>query len=181
MRRVIDHCAQSVEFEDNSQVPNPVAVSLWAELALRRDGHADRDRIRLAPSPGLPPALVDPCMLAVILNNLLENALRYSPRDTPVSVSLSRETHPQGALQRISVSNRPAAGPLPDAGRIFQKYYRGEAAQRSSGSGLGLYLSRLLARRLGGDLSYGCDGQFISFTLVLQELGCPKARYCRVS
>ena len=169
MRRVIDHCAQSVEFEDSSQVPNPVASSLWMELALRRDGQADRDRIRLAPSPGLPSALVDPRMLAVILNNLLENALRYSPGDSPISVSLSRETHPRGALQCICVSNQAAAGPLPDAGRLFQKYYRGEAAQRSSGSGLGLYLSRLLARRLGGDLSYGCDGRYVSFTLVLPE------------
>ena len=169
MRRVIDHCAQSVELEDSSQVPNPVACSLWTELALRRDGQADRERIRLAPSPGLPPALVDPRMLAVILNNLFENALRYSPRASPVSVSLSRETHPQGSLQRICVSNQPAAGPLPDARRLFQKYYRGEAAQRSSGSGLGLYLSRLLARRLGGDLSYGSGGQIVSFTLVLPE------------
>ncbi len=169
MRRVIDHCAQSVEFEDATSAPHPVACSLWTEIALRRDAQADRDRIRLVPSPDLPPALVDPRMLAVILNNLLENALRYSPRASPVTVSLTRETHPQGALQHICVSNQPATGPLPDAGRLFQKYYRGEAAQRSSGSGLGLYLSRLLARRLGGDLSYGSAGQIVSFTLVLPE------------
>ena len=169
MRRVIDHCAQSVELEEATSAPNPVACSLWAEIALRRDGQADRDRIHLAPSPGLPPALVDPRMLAVILNNLFENALRYSPRASLVTVSLARETHPQGALQRVCVSNQPAAGPLPDASRLFQKYYRGEAAQRSSGSGLGLYLSRLLARRLGGDLSYGRVGLLVSFTLLLPE------------
>lgn len=169
MRRVIDHCAQSVEFEDAAAQLNREACSLRVEFELRLDALGERDRIQFESAPELPPVMVDRRMLAVIINNLLENALRYSPNASPISVALSRTAHPQACVQRIHVSNQPATGPLPDASRLFQKYYRGEATQRTSGTGLGLHLSRLLARRLGGDLSYRGDAQSITFTLVLPE------------
>lgn len=169
MRRVIDHCAQSVEFEDAATPLNRTACSLAVEFELRRDALSERDRIQLESVPELPPITVDQRMLAVIINNLLENALRYSPHASQINVSLSRTAHPQACVQQIRVSNQPAPGPLPEASRLFQKYYRGEAAQRTSGSGLGLHLSRLLARRMGGDLSYRGDARSITFTLVLPE------------
>ncbi len=114
-------------------------------------------------------------MLAVIFNNLLDNALKYSPRGSAISVSIVRESHPQGAVQRVSVTNQALAEPLPDAARLFQKYYRGDAVQRISGSGLGLHLSRLLARRQGGDLQYQTAARCITFTLVLPESLTPAA------
>ena len=169
MRRVIDHCAQSVEFEDAAAPLNRAACSLRVEFELRLDALGERDRIQFEPTAELPPVMVDRRMLAVIINNLLENALRYSPNTSPISVALSRTAHPQACVQQIRVSNQPAPGPLPEASRLFQKYYRGEAAQRTSGSGLGLHLSRLLARRMGGDLSYRGDARSITFTLVLPE------------
>lgn len=169
MRQVIDHCAQSVEFEGEETPLNPVALSLRAELDERRAACADPGRIELEQAPELPLVMVDRRMLAVILNNLLQNALQYSPPASLVRVRLSRETNPQGAVQRIDVINQAAPGPLPDAGRLFQKYYRGDAAKRTGGSGLGLHLSRLLARRLSGELSYRDDIQFITFTLILEE------------
>ncbi|OYY66418.1 MAG: hypothetical protein B7Y51_01525, partial [Burkholderiales bacterium 28-67-8] len=79
MRRVIDHCAQSVEFEDEAAPLNRAACSLGVEFELRRDALGERDRIQFEPAPQLPPIMVDQRMLAVIINNLLENALRYSP------------------------------------------------------------------------------------------------------
>jgi signal transduction histidine kinase len=105
----------------------------------------------------------------VIFNNLLDNALKYSPHGSLINVAIVREHHPQGAVQRVSVANQALAGPLPDAARLFQKYYRGDAVQRISGSGLGLHLSRLLARRQGGDLQYEATALGITFTLVLPE------------
>jgi signal transduction histidine kinase len=169
MRQVIDHCAQSADIDDASTPPQLVACWLETELALRCDAQADKARIRIAPTQALPSVLADPRMLAVIFNNLLDNALKYSPHGSLINVAIVREHHPQGAVQRVSVANQALAGPLPDAARLFQKYYRGDAVQRISGSGLGLHLSRLLARRQGGDLQYEATALGITFTLVLPE------------
>lgn len=169
MRQVIDHCAQSADIDDASTPPQQVACALATELALRCDAQADKARIHTATSDALPSVLADPRMLTVIFNNLLDNALKYSPHGSPISAAIVRECHPQGAVQRVSVSNQALAGPMPDAARLFQKYYRGDAVQRISGSGLGLHLSRLLARRQGGDLRYEADARGITFTLVLPE------------
>ena len=169
MRQVIDHCAQSADIDDASAAPHQVACSLAAELALRCDAQTGKARIHTATTDALPSVLADPRMLAVMFNNLLDNALKYSPHGSPISAAIVRQTHPQGAVQRVSVTNQALAGPLPDASRLFQKYYRGEAVQRISGSGLGLHLSRLLARRQGGDLGYEADARSITFTLVLPE------------
>jgi signal transduction histidine kinase len=169
IRQVIEHCAQSAEIEDVTTQPNPMLCALTVELELRCDAQAEKDRILLAPSDVLPSLLADPRMLVVIFNNLLDNALKYSPPGSPICVTIVRERHPQGAVQRVSVRNQALAGPMPDGVRLFQKYYRGDAAQRMSGSGLGLHLSRLLARRQGGDLRYQADARDITLTLVLPE------------
>ena len=170
MRQVIDHCAQSADIDDASTAPQQVACSLAQELALRCDALTGKARIRMVPTGALPAVLADQRMLAVIFNNLLDNALKYSPHGSAISAAIVRECHPQGAVQRVRVTNQALGGPMPDAARLFSKYYRGDAVQRTSGSGLGLHLSRLLARRQGGDLQYEADALGITFSLVLPEL-----------
>ena len=169
MRQVIDHCAQSANIDDAGTPTQPVACSLAVALELRCDALAEKARFVLAPTDAMPLLLADPRMLAIIFNNLLDNALKYSPPGSPVSLTLVRTANPEGAAQEVRVSNQVPAGPLPDALRLFQKYYRGDALQRISGSGLGLHLSRLLARRMGGDLQYRADGRQVTFTLLLPE------------
>jgi len=170
MRQVIDHCAQSADIDDATTPPQQVACALAVALELSCDAHSETTRIQMAPTDAMPSLLADPRMLSVIYNNLLDNALKYSPHGSPISATILREGNPEGAVQRVSVTNQALAGPLPDADRLFQKYYRGDAVQRISGSGLGLHLSRLLARRMGGDLLYHADGRGVTFTLVLPEL-----------
>ena len=72
-------------------------------------------------------------------------------------------------MQVVRLENKPLAGPLPDPAQLFRKLYRGTTARRFSGSGLGLYLSRRLARRMGGELSAQVEAQSITLTLVLPE------------
>jgi signal transduction histidine kinase len=169
MRQVIDHCAQSADIDDASTPTQQVPCSLAVALELRCDALAEKARVVVAPTAAMPQLLADPRMLAIIFNNLLDNALKYSPPGSPISVTLVRSVNPEGAVQEVQVRNQASPGPLPDALRLFQKYYRSEAAQRISGSGLGLHLSRLLARRQGGDLQYRADACNLTFTLVLPE------------
>ena len=56
---------------------------------------------------------------------------------------------------------------FPDAQRMFDKFYRGPTALKVSGTGLGLYVSRHLARRMGGDLLYEPTPQRVRFTWLI--------------
>lgn len=167
MRQVIDHCAQSVEFEEADAPVSQTPCSLWVEVEQRHAALAERDRVQLAADPGLPSLQTDQRMLAVVINNLLANALTYSPSGSPVEVSVTWDSADQAGAQLLRVSNQSMDGRPLDASRMFQKYYRGEGGRQNSGSGLGLYLSRLLARRLGGDLVYEAGHQSVIFTLRL--------------
>jgi len=169
MLRVIDHCAQSVELDDPQAAAHLQPCSLDAQVSQRCDAFPERERIRKQVAPALPDIALDPRLLTVILNNLLDNALRYSPADSTVSVSVAREGGTSGPMQVVRLENKPLAGPLPDPAQLFRKLYRGTTARRFSGSGLGLYLSRRLARRMGGELSAQVEAQSITLTLVLPE------------
>ncbi len=166
MGRVIDHCAQAVRMDDPDVPLVPRACALLAEVRQLQDGATEPARIEIVGGADLPSILVDPRVLAVIVNNLLENALRYSPAGSRVVLELSREA---GVCQRVRVRNELFNNDAPDPQLLFQKYYRSEAARRVSGTGLGLHLSRLLARRLGGELSYEAGPKHAVFVLRLPE------------
>jgi two-component system, OmpR family, sensor kinase len=84
--------------------------------------------------------------LAVMLDNLIENALKYSARGSPVEISWG----PRDGGGAISVSNE--GGPLSEDERLhaFERFYRGESSRRRRGTGLGLSIVAALARRSGG-------------------------------
>ncbi len=65
------------------------------------------------------------------------------------------------------ISNPPGRAGWPDASRLFEKYYRSPAATYRSGTGLGLYLVKALATRLGYDLTYCPSSEAIVFKLTL--------------
>ena len=89
-------------------------------------------------------------LVRTIISNLLDNALKYSPTDSPVDVSL---TVIPGSLQ-IVVENDVGLAGVPDPEKVFDKYYRADRAQARTGSGLGLYLVRSIATLLGGHVRY---------------------------
>lgn len=102
----------------------------------------------------------DALWFKIIGHNLLANALRYSPPDTVLEWSVTK----QGAMWCITVSNQVAPSAWPDPHRVFEKFYRASAASRLSGTGLGLYVSLHLARRMGGDLLYQPTLDRVRFT-----------------
>jgi signal transduction histidine kinase len=103
----------------------------------------------------------DALWFKIVAHNLLSNALRYSPENATVGWTQRRE----GASWRIEVSNPVHA--FPDAQRVFDKFYRGPSALKVSGTGLGLYVSRHLARRMGGDLLYEPTPERVRFTWLI--------------
>lgn len=95
---------------------------------------------------------VDPIALASILDNLIENAIKYGPSTGTVDVELEGDDR----RWEVRVMDRGPGVDKDDRERIFSLFQRGgqEETRDSAGTGLGLFIARGLARRMGGDLHY---------------------------
>ena len=129
----------------------------------------ERDRFKLDFEPMLPDIRADLDALTVVLSNLVDNALKYSPKGSPIQVELRSHLDGASRFQTLCVMNQPRPGPLPQADLLFGKYYRGENQLPVGGSGLGLYLSRAMTRRMHGELSCDIQAQQIRFTLQMPQ------------
>lgn len=102
-----------------------------------------------------------------VMVNLIGNAIRYSPRGGTVWVRLEREN----GLVHVIVADQGRGIALEDQERIFEKFSRLHPGEQS-GSGLGLYIARRLARAMGGDVlvdsAPGMGARFI-FSLPVRE------------
>jgi len=94
-------------------------------------------------------ASVDAGRIEQVLVNLLENATRYSPDGSQVTVRLRQ---PAPGRARIEVSDRGPGLSAEEHTRIFDRFVRGATAEGTSGLGLGLYLCRAIVRQHGGSI-----------------------------
>lgn len=159
MRNVIDRCDQAARIDD-ALVQEDAGATLQSvaleEVMLEAiSAQNDDERVAIDLPPDLPRCLGDRAMLRVICTNLIENALKYSPPDSSVRVVLAPLTANGRAGVSLRVSNAVGAAGKPDAAQLFEKFYRAPNARSRSGSGLGLYLSRRVAARMGAELT--CD------------------------
>jgi len=107
---------------------------------------------------------LDPQRIEQIINNLLDNALRYTPAGGTIEVTLTRSGNQAVLRVRDGGSGIPEEA-LP---HIFERFYKADRSRGRSGTGLGLSIARKLAQAHGGDLTAENhpDGGAI-FTLVL--------------
>jgi PAS domain S-box-containing protein len=109
------------------------------------------------------------------VSNLVANAIKYSPDDEAVDVVVSAE----GEAVVVSVTDR-GPGIAPDAQeRIFERFERLEETMKQTGTGLGLYITRRLARAMGGDVSVSSVPGAGS-TFLLRLPGAPVSQQSRV-
>lgn len=106
----------------------------------------------------------DSALLRVALRNLIANAMRHSPEGVPVRLTAKGV----GGGVEISVADKGAGIPTDEIPKLFQKYFRGRAAQTQPGAGLGLYLVEHIARLHGGSVrAESTPGQGSLFVLKL--------------
>lgn len=101
-------------------------------------------------SKGTPKIHADPEDLELIWNNLFENAIRYSPTDSTVIVSISNDDH----CARVDVQDRGPGIGEEDLSNIFNRFHRADASRsrETGGYGLGLAIVKAMVEAYGGSI-----------------------------
>ncbi len=110
----------------------------------------------------------DEQQLGLMLRNLLDNAVKYTPEGGVVTVGVGRED----GLLRLRVSDTGTGIPAEDLPRVFERFYRADPARSEGGSGLGLSIARQIAEAHGGEIeATSRPGKGSTFILNLPENG----------
>lgn len=93
----------------------------------------------------------DPLLLQIMVNNLVENAIKYSPKESTIKALLRKEN---GNIH-LEIADEGEGIPDAEKTRIFEKFYRigNENTRKTQGTGLGLYLCSKIARDHNADIS----------------------------
>ncbi len=170
MSVLIDEMLDAARLEDDRLELHLEAVDLRVLLgdAIEAIGPlaADDQVVRLVAGDDPVMAVVDRSRVGTILNNLIDNAIKYSPDGGEVVCSVAIER----GLALASVRDHGVGIPPEQLPMLFQRFSRAVTPANASipGTGLGLYLARQLARRHGGDLKVSSlPGEGSVFTLEL--------------
>ena len=170
---LIERCLAAEKFSDDEIIShfetfalNRIVEEVIAKLP-------ERGRISVHAGSSAPEIVVhtDWQIFRSVLSNLIDNALKYSPAGSAVTIELRSASSGQQQGCEVSISNEagrvPEAAGLPDPDQLFKKYYRAEGAHKYSGSGLGLYLVANFMRLLGGTVRYEASDERVRFTVWL--------------
>jgi two-component system sensor histidine kinase KdpD len=126
---------------------------------------AEERKVRVNIAANLPEVWVDGELIEVALRQLVDNAFKYSPPGSPVSVG----AEPSDGKVVVSVADRGPGIPEAEQNRIFEKFYRAEASRHQiPGAGLGLVIAREIIHAHGGEIwveSKLGEGSIFRFTL----------------
>jgi NtrC-family two-component system sensor histidine kinase KinB len=158
----------------------PVHVSAVMLEALRRvEAQAKAQSVSVSARIGadLPRVLADPLRLRAVFDNILSNALKYTPSGGSISVESHRvasEGSDRSEALSISIADTGPGIPMPFRRRIFDKFFRLEHHQTEGrmgarGAGIGLYMCRQIVELHGGEIACGSgpddNGTCITITL----------------
>lgn len=169
MDLVIERCHFMNQLDREALAAAPVVMSIESAIQDVLERFADRHRVAVT-AQGHDAFVTDRDFFLIIISNLVENALKYSPKDSEVCVDVQGTSSERGHALTITVSNAIGAQGAPDATLVFSRFYRNPQALNSAGSGVGLYIVQALARTLGGEIEYVGASEQVHFVLQLPEL-----------
>jgi signal transduction histidine kinase len=160
LETIVDDILTAMRFElASAQAPAQLPLRrAWVPAAEIATAAADRLRARHPERPleldsrdDLPPIDVDPVLLRRVIDNLLENAHKYTP-DTSAAIALAVRRDDGEVV--FEVSDRGIGIPADDLPRIFTAFFRGERSRsrETGGVGLGLTLARRIVEAHGGTI-----------------------------
>lgn len=151
LERLVNNLLEMTKLESGAIKPNkelnhPGEV-IGSALARLDKKAADRKLTTQIP-PDLPLVPMDSLLIEQVLVNLVDNALKYTPKDSPVEISAKAQ---DGSLE-VAVADRGPGLPEADLLRLFDKFYRGPDQGRTSGAGLGLSICKGFVQIHGGTI-----------------------------
>jgi len=153
LQQLVEDLLLAARLDDNWQpLPEPLDLAALAQdCAARLRVRFPKADIRVEVTEGLPPVQADRSGLTSIIQNLLENAIKYSPEGSPVSLSAEQSA---GGKYRIQVADQGQGIPDTEKRAVFEKFYRlgNEETRRTTGTGLGLYIVEQVLRAHGGSV-----------------------------
>ncbi len=147
--RLVDQLLDLSRMESGGLPLEPVdfGVRELLEQATRECSLAEHPvRLKVCVQPGDLTATGDPERVHQVVANLLDNAVRHSPRDGRVWLS----AHAEDGRTTIEVADEGPGIAEGEAERVFERFYRADAARNGGGSGLGLAIARWIVDAHGG-------------------------------
>lgn len=172
MQRLVEALLTLARSDASSLPTNPAEIDLVAVARGAVEPYepllAARE-VKLAwDAPAPVPARADPMWIGRVIANLVDNASKFTPSGGAVTVAV----HGAAGGAQVEVRDTGPGVPEADRERIFERFYRGEAARAgTAGFGLGLALGREIARALGGDLSALASDGGARFVLTVPTSG----------
>jgi two-component system sensor histidine kinase KdpD len=130
-----------------------------------------RHRVRLSVPDDLPPVWLDPVEIGEVLYNLVENAAKYAPPDTEITIQVRRDAN----AVSVAIADRGPGLPAAAIPRLFDPFYRViDGRPHPRGLGLGLAIVKGLVEAHGGRVwaeNRAGGGARFTFTLPLSQVG----------
>jgi signal transduction histidine kinase len=168
--RIVDQLLVSAQLDRGTLTVDESATDVGAVCSAvvesARVRAAERNLIMLQMPTAIEPLRCDEALLRQVLVNLVENAVKYSDDGDRIDVIVADEP----TRVRIDVVDHGIGIPPAEQERIFEKFYRLDAAMTRGvgGSGLGLYISREIVQRLDGSLAVRSEpGEGSTFSVTL--------------
>jgi signal transduction histidine kinase/tetratricopeptide (TPR) repeat protein len=169
LQRVVESLLDFRRFEAGRRAYRMERMDALETVRQVLESYATRDdsrRLQVSLSAASATIRGDREAVAVAVSNLLDNALKYSPADAPVSI----EVEPHGTMVGISVQDRGSGITRDERRRVFRKFVRGAAAHEGNvkGTGIGLAIVEAVVKAHGGRIDlHTVPGQGSRFTLLL--------------
>jgi PAS domain S-box-containing protein len=139
--------------------------SLAGKVVRRLSGLTSIHQFAVEFPEDFPSVMVEPNLMEQVLTNLVENAVKYSPRGGKVAISGTRVN----GQVKVTVADEGVGIPLGDMDHLFERFQRGEKGQSIiQGTGLGLYICKTIIEAHGGKMAAASQpgrGSQFSFTL----------------
>ena len=171
LREIVESLLFLARADSDARLPGvePLDLAAWlprhlAESWAAHPRHADL-RVDVSGSP-CRLALAHPLLLGQAVDNLIDNAFKYSPPGLPVRVGLLAD--PDGVA--IVVDDDGPGIAAADRGRVFEPFFRSDAARRAGtpGVGLGLAITARIVTAFGGRVTHGDGTRGCQFQIHLQ-------------
>jgi signal transduction histidine kinase len=166
LARIVDDVLTASRAAETEAPPPEEFDAVAVAEAVVHDAAARTGRPITLDVDGRPRASGSPDGLRRVLDNLVDNAIKYAPGPEPIAVHVGNG----GETVRIAVADEGPGIPRTEQERIFERFYRLDPAMASGvgGTGLGLYIARRLVEQMGGRLVVSSEpGHGTTFTTEL--------------